>query len=137
MFGYSAEEAIGQPVTILIPAELQAEEPKILDRLRQGEGLDHYETVRQRKDGSRIEVSLSVSPVKDESGRIVGASKIARDISARKQAEQERNRIEGELRELSEKLEQEVERRTLERDRIWNVSEDLFGVANFAGYFRA
>ena len=91
--------------------------------------------IRQRKDGSRVPVSLSVSPVKDAHGTIVGASKIARDITARKQAEQERDRIEGELRELSEKLEQEVERRTLERDRIWNVSEDLLGVANFEGYF--
>jgi PAS domain S-box-containing protein len=135
LFGYAAEEVIGKPITILIPAELQDEEPKILERIRRGESLDHYETIRQRKDGSRLPVSLSVSPVKDAHGAIVGASKIARDITARKEAEHERDRIEGELRELSEKLEQEVERRTLERDRIWNVSEDLLGVSNFAGYF--
>ena len=135
LFGYAAEEVIGKSITILIPAELQDEEPKILERIRRGDSLDHYETIRQRKDGSRVPVSLSVSPVKDAHGTIVGASKIARDITARKQAEHERDRIEGELRELSEKLEQEVERRTLERDRIWNVSEDLLGVANFDGYF--
>jgi PAS domain S-box-containing protein len=298
LFGYTADEVIGKSITMLIPAELQDEEPKILERIRRGESLDHYETVRQRKDASRFHVSLSVSPVKDAHGVIVGASKIARDITARKrseavlarradeqaalyrftdklyraaclpdvydaaldailaalhcsrasilrfdkdgvmrfvawrglsepyrratdghspwhaaeinpepvaiadaaelpdtlrtivqqesigalafipvmaggkligkfmayydapraftgedinlaltlarqlgfavertQAEHARNVIEGELRELSEKLEAEVERRTLERDRIWNVSEDLLGVANFDGHF--
>ena len=135
LFGYKAEEVIGKPITILIPAELQKKEPKILASIRRGESLDHYETVRQRKDGSQVPVSLSVSPVMDTHGTIVGASKIARDITARKEAEHERDRIEVALRELSEKLEQEVERRTLERDRIWNVSEDLLGVSNFDGYF--
>jgi PAS domain S-box-containing protein len=135
LFGYAAEEVVGKSITILIPEELHDEEPKILDRIRHGDSLDHYETIRQRKDGSRVPVSLSVSPVKDAHGTIVGASKIARDITARKEAEHERDRIEGELRELSEKLEDEVEKRTLERDRIWNVSEDLLGVANFDGYF--
>ena len=135
LFGYAAAEVIGKSITILIPAELHDEEPKILARIRRGDSLDHYETIRQRKDGSQVPVSLSISPVKDAHGTIVGASKIARDITARKRAEDERDRIEGELRELSEKLEQEVERRTLERDRIWNVSEDLLGVANFDGYF--
>jgi PAS domain S-box-containing protein len=298
LFGYTADEVVGKPITILFPTELQDEEPKILASIRRGESLDHYETVRQRKDGSRINVSLSVSPVRDARGVIIGASKIARDITARKrneavlarradeqaalyqftdklyratclpdvydaaldailaalhcsrasllrfdkdgvmrfvawrglsepyrratdghspwratetnpepvmiadvatlpdtlrsivqqerigalafipvmaggkligkfmayydvprafsgedvdlaltlarqlgfavermQAEHARNVIEGELRELSEKLEAEVERRTLERDRIWNVSEDLLGVTNFDGYF--
>jgi PAS domain S-box-containing protein len=135
LFGYAAEDVIGKSINILIPEGLEDEEPKILERIRRGDSLDHYETIRQRKDGSRIPVSLSVSPVRDAHGTVVGASKIARDISARKRAEHERDRVEGELRELSEKLEQEVERRTLERDRIWNVSEDLLGVANFDGYF--
>jgi PAS domain S-box-containing protein len=135
LFGYAAEEVVGKSITILIPEELHDEEPKILERVRRGDSLDHYETVRQRKDGSRVPVSLSVSPVRDAHGVIIGASKIARDITARKEAEHERDRIEGELRELSAKLEHEVERRTLERDRIWNVSEDLLGVANFDGYF--
>jgi PAS domain S-box-containing protein len=135
LFGYAAEDIIGKSITILIPEELHDEEPKILQRICRGDSLDHYETIRQRKDGSRLPVSLSVSPVRDAHGVIIGASKIARDITARKEAEHERDRIEGELRELSAKLEQEVERRTLERDRIWNVSEDLLGVANFDGYF--
>ena len=81
LFGYTAQEAIGQPVTILIPPERLAEEPRILERIRQGEQIRHYETVRQRKDGSRLRISLTVSPVVADDGRIIGASKIARDIS--------------------------------------------------------
>jgi len=88
LFGYTADEAIGRPVTILIPIEQQDEEPTILDRIRRGERIDHYETVRQRKDGRRVQISLTVSPIKDSDGRIVGASKIARDITERKQAEE-------------------------------------------------
>jgi len=87
MFGYTAREAIGKPVTMLIPAERLSEEPAILARIAAGERIDHYESVRLRKDGRRIDVSLSVSPVKDHNGRIVGASKIARDIGLQKQAE--------------------------------------------------
>ncbi len=300
LFGYSAEEVVGKPITILIPAELQAEEPKILERIRRGERIEHYETIRRCKDGRLIDVSLTVSPMRNERGTIIGASKIARDITVRKgnesilarradeqaalyrftdrlyraaslndiyqaaldvivaalhcsrasilrrdadgamrfvawrglsdryrsaadghspwtveetnpeplciadvahadlspalrtavqqegigafafiplmaegklvgkfmiyyeaprefggedvelaltlarqlgfgiermQAEQTRLTIEAELRRLSEKLEAEVERRTLERDRIWNVSEDLLAVSNFEGYF--
>ena len=88
LFGYSANEAIGQPVTMLMPPERVNEEPGILERIRRGEKIDHYETVRRRKDGRLFDISLTVSPVFDGQGRIVGASKIARDISERKQAEQ-------------------------------------------------
>jgi two-component system CheB/CheR fusion protein len=88
LFGYTAEETIGRPVTMLIPADRLDEEPGILARLRRGERIDHYETVRQRKDGGLIDISLTVSPVKDSSGRIIGASKIARDITERKQAQE-------------------------------------------------
>jgi PAS domain S-box-containing protein len=87
IFGYSASEAIGQPVTMLIPENHLDEEPAILERLRRGERIDHYETIRKRKDGSLFDVSLTVSPIKDSGGRIVGASKIARDISRQKRAE--------------------------------------------------
>lgn len=301
LFGYTAEEAIGRSITNLIPHELLDEEPKILARIRRGERIEQYETIRRHKNGNRIDISLTVSPVKDGSGAIVGASKIARDITARKrtdavlkkrveeqaalyqftdrlyratslteiydaaldaivtalhcrrasllrlddgdgrmhfvawrglseqyrmavdghspwrpeetnpdplcvediersdqpehlkaivrqediralafiplmaggnlvgkfmtyyetphaytredmdlaltlarqlgfgiermQAESARNSMEAELRKVSEKLEVEVERRTLERDRIWNVSEDLLGVTNYEGYF--
>jgi PAS domain S-box-containing protein len=87
IFGYPASEAIGQPITMVIPEERQSEEREILTRIRRGERIDHFETVRQRKHGSLIVVSLTVSPVKDADGKIVGASKIARDIT-----EQRRNR---------------------------------------------
>jgi PAS domain S-box-containing protein len=87
LFGYTAREAIGQPATLLIPDERHDEEPHILGRIRRGERIDHYETVRRRKDGSLVDISLTVSPVFDAAGRIVGAAKIARDIGERKRAE--------------------------------------------------
>ena len=87
LFGYTAEEMIGQSVQRLIPTDRFDEEPRILEQIRQGQPIDHYETVRQRKDGSLVHISLTVSPLKDGRGRIVGASKIARDITERKQAE--------------------------------------------------
>jgi PAS domain S-box-containing protein len=96
IYGYSAEEVLGRPVTLLIPADHEEEEPAILERLRRGERIDHYSTVRRRKDGTLIDVSLSVSPIKDYSGRIIGASKIARDITAQKRAEEalrDQNRV--------------------------------------------
>jgi PAS domain S-box-containing protein len=89
VFGYAAEEAIGQPITIVIPKDRQDEEKTILTRIRRGERIDHFETVRQRKDGSLIVVSLTVSPVKSANGEIVGASKIARDISAQKRSQEQ------------------------------------------------
>ena len=84
VFGYSAGEAIGQPITLVIPRDRQSEEREILTRIRRGERIDHFETVRQHKHGSLIVVSLTVSPVKDANGKIVGASKIARDITEQK-----------------------------------------------------
>lgn len=90
VFGYSAQEAIGKSITMLIPPDRIDEEPAILQRIREGKRVEHYETVRQRKDGSLIDISLSISPIKDEEGKIVGASKIARNISESKRAERER-----------------------------------------------
>jgi PAS domain S-box-containing protein len=87
LFGYVAHEVIGKPITIIIPPERRGEEPSILDCVRLGRRVEPYETLRRRKDGSLVDVSLTVSPVKDASGRIVGASKIARDISERKRTE--------------------------------------------------
>jgi two-component system CheB/CheR fusion protein len=87
MFGYLAEEAIGKSIMILIPPEHQDEETRIIERVRRGQRVEHYETVRQRKYGERIEVALTVSPIKSADGRIVGASKIARDISERKRTD--------------------------------------------------
>jgi PAS domain S-box-containing protein len=94
IFGYTAAEAVGQPIHIIIPPERRAEEGRILERLRKGEPIEHYETVRQRKDSALIDVSLAISPIKDGEGTIIGASKIARDITAQKHAE-------GLLREAS------------------------------------
>ena len=87
LFGYSAAEAIGQPITLLIPPERQDEEPALLERLRRGERIEHFETVRVAKDGRRIDISLTVSPIRNADGKIIGASKVARDITQRKQAE--------------------------------------------------
>jgi PAS domain S-box-containing protein len=93
VFGYSAAELVGKPVRILIPQDRQREEDEILARLRAGKRVDHFETVRLRKDGQAIDISLTVSPVRDATGTIIGASKIARDITAIKAAERERVRL--------------------------------------------
>ncbi|HEY4736373.1 MAG TPA: PAS domain S-box protein [Xanthobacteraceae bacterium] len=87
LFGYSAEEMIGKPITTIFPDHLKGEEPQILERIRAGARIEHYETIRRCKDGRLVDVSLTVSPMRDEHGTIVGASKIARDVTARKRAE--------------------------------------------------
>ena len=88
IFGYTAEEAVGQPIMIVIPEDRQNEEREILTRIRRGERIDHFETVRQRRHGSLITVSLTVSPVKNAEGKIIGASKIARDITEQKRSQE-------------------------------------------------
>jgi PAS domain S-box-containing protein len=100
LFGYKAEEVVGRPVTILIPPDRQHEEPDILARIRRGESVEHYETVRRRKDGTLVDISLTVSPVKDDQGKIIGASKIARDITERKLSEAKLRDSERQLQEL-------------------------------------
>jgi len=106
LFGYSSSEAVGKPIQMLLPPERASEESAILARIRRGESVEHFETVRVRKDGKRITVSATISPIKDSSGTIVGASKIARDITARKQAEETLERSlaasEQALRELAD-----------------------------------
>jgi PAS domain S-box-containing protein len=89
IFAYTVAEAVGQPIIIVIPANRHSEEREILTRIRRGERIDHYETVRQRKDGSLIVVSLTVSPVKNAEGQIIGASKIARDITEEKRSQEQ------------------------------------------------
>jgi PAS domain S-box-containing protein len=81
MFGYTASEIIGRPISLIIPRERLSEEDEVLARVRSGRSIDHFETVRQRKDGSLLEISLTVSPIKDPDGTVIGASKIARDIT--------------------------------------------------------
>jgi PAS domain S-box-containing protein len=101
LFGYKADEVIGKPITILMPPERWNEEPAILQRIRRGQHIEHYETVRQRKDGTLIEISLTISPIRDADGKVIGASKIARDITRQKQAERELESIHKEVLEAS------------------------------------
>jgi PAS domain S-box-containing protein len=114
LFGYTAEEAVGKHITLVIPRERHQEEDDILRRLRRGERVDHFETVRVRKDGSTFDVSLTISPVKDAEGRIIGASKVARDVSERKQTERALRQSEESFRKLSEALDAQVQERTRE-----------------------
>jgi PAS domain S-box-containing protein len=93
ILGYTADEAIGQHITLVIPPERWAEEDDVLARIRRGERVDHFETVRRAKNGDLLQISLTVSPVRDEDGRIVGASKVARDITDRKRSEVEREKL--------------------------------------------
>ena len=96
LFGYTATEAIGQPITLIIPPERQNEEKDILARIRRGEKTDHFETVRVRKDGTFVDISVTISPVKNSAGQVIGASKVARDITERKRAEERERRITAE-----------------------------------------
>lgn len=101
LFGYRAAEIVGKPIMLLLPDDRQDEEAPILARLRRGERVRHYETVRRRKDGSLIDISLSVSPLREASGRVIGASTIARDITERKQAEERQRLL---LREMDHRM---------------------------------
>src|SRR4051812_45221743 len=89
MFGYQADEAIGRSIRMIIPDDRQSEEDFVLSRIRNGESVSHFETLRRRKDASLIHISLTVSPVYDETGRVIGASKIARDVTDQKRLEAE------------------------------------------------
>jgi PAS domain S-box-containing protein len=103
IFGYTQSEALGQPITMLIPSEILDEENTILEWLRAGKRIEHYETIRMTKASQRVNVSLSIAAIKDSSGRMVGFSKIARDITARKLAEEVRTNISRKLVEIQEK----------------------------------
>jgi PAS domain S-box-containing protein len=121
IFGFTAKEAIGQPVTIIIPPDRRHEETQILTRLRAGERIDHFETVRMTKAGERLYVSLTTSPVRDSQGKVIGASKVARDISDRKLAEVQ-------LKKANDTLEQRVTERTAElqeKNNEWVKQTDL------------
>lgn len=120
MFGYRADEVVGRSITLLIPTDRLGEEQMILTRLRRGERIDHYETLRRRKDGRLLEVSLTISPVRDAAGRIVGASKIVRDVTEKKAASRA-------LQEAHAQLERELEvrRATAEELRLTNERFNL------------
>jgi PAS domain S-box-containing protein len=125
LFGYAAEEAIGQHISLIVPPDRRSEEMGILEKLRRGERVDHFETVRLRKNGTRLDISLTISPLKDSSGRVVGASKVARDISERKRAEEAHKEA-----ELSARLRQvqDEERRRIARELHDGVGQLLSAV---------
>jgi PAS domain S-box-containing protein len=112
IFGYTAQEALGQPLSMLAPKNEADTEPEILRRLGQGHGLDHYETVRVRKDGRRMDISLTVSPIRDGAGNLIGASRISRDITERKRTERALAAVQAQLQRYAQELEQRVQKRT-------------------------
>lgn len=101
LFGFTAQEAVGKPVTIIIPLDRLDEEPAILEKIHRGERIEHFETVRQRKDGSFIDISLTISPIRNARGKIIGASKIARDITELNKAREQQRLL---LREMSHRV---------------------------------
>lgn len=122
IFGYTADEVIGKPVTILIPAGHEDEEPAILARLRAGERIEHYETVRVRNDGRLIDISLTVSPIRGPKGEIVGASKIARDITEQREA---RKAIDEANERLKRLYQQAEESSRLKEEFLATISHEL------------
>jgi len=134
MFGYTAEEAIGQHITLIVPLDRRHEEATSLERLKKGGRVDHFETIRVAKDGSELDISLTISPVKDRLGRVTGASKVARDITGRKQIERELRERQAELRTLAEGLETQVRIRTQELEQrnteILQQSDQLRELSN-------
>ena len=129
LFGYTAKEAIGQSISLIIPLDRRDEETAILARLNQGERIDHFDTIRVRKDGTTFDISLSISPIRDAAGKTIGASKIARDITGRKRVERELLESEQRFRTLADALDTQVQFRTQELRRrnaeILQQSEQL------------
>lgn len=115
VFGWTASEAVGKPITIIIPPELHGQEVEILQRLRNGERIEHLETVRRNKSGEQVEMAITISPVMSPLGTVVGASKVARDITERKQ-------VEARLKVAHDRLEERVRERTAE---LWEMNEEL------------
>jgi PAS domain S-box-containing protein len=131
IFGYSPEEAIGQHISFLIPQDRWEEEPQIIARLQRGERVDHFETIRRRKDGQLRDISLTISPVRNSEGIIVGASKVARDITERKQVERALEAARAELAETNSRLEQIVADRTASlREAVAQMEEFSYTVSH-------
>ncbi len=127
LFGYTADEAIGQHISLIIPANRRNEETVIIERIRKGERIEHFDTVRVRKDKTSLDISLTISPVRDASGKIIGASKIARNITERKRIERELRESEDRYRTLADALDTQVQFRTQELERRNSELRDLSG----------
>jgi PAS domain S-box-containing protein len=128
VFGYTASEAVGQHISLIIPVDRRDEEKVIIERIRRGERIEHFDTVRVRKDKTQLDISLTISPVRDASGKIIGASKIARDITQRKQIERELRESEQRYRTLADALDTQVQFRTQELERRNSELRDLSGL---------
>ena len=124
IFGWTAEEMIGRPITTIIPKDRLEEEPRILARLRAGDRVDHFETIRQGKDGTLIYVSVTISPIRDQTGRIIGASKVARDITPQKRYQQEleaAKRVAEDARRSAEEAKEAAEAANRAKDHFLSV----------------
>jgi len=118
LYGYTAAEVVGQPIGLLIPPDMPDDLPEIMAQLRRGERIDHYETQRVAKDGTRLDISLTISPLRDGAGQIIGASAIARDITARKRAEVALQQAHTDLEQRVEERTSALQREMAERQRL-------------------
>jgi len=128
LFGYTASEAVGQHISLIIPIDRRDEETVIIERIKRGERIEHFDTVRVRKDNTPLDISLTISPVRDASGKIIGASKIGRDITQRKRIERELRDSEERSRTLADALDTQVQFRTRELEMKSSQLRELSGL---------